>query len=99
MILSANTELTDSVPGAPPSDNTLDTETIDPQKPHQRSFPKLTAIQIYKNIVGVDNVGEISYGKATGLYNKHHKHSEQYNLSHLVGSAQNFNKLNCFDSQ
>jgi len=67
----------DSVLGAPPSEDTLDTETMDPQKPDQRSTPKLTKRKSYENIVGVDNVGEIAYGKATGFYNKHYKHSEQ----------------------
>jgi hypothetical protein len=38
----------------------------------------------------VENEGGKAYGKATGLYNKHHKYSEQGNSWHLFRSADDF---------
>jgi hypothetical protein len=43
-----------------------------------------------KMVVGVDNASGTAYGQPTGLYNKHQKYSEQWNLRHPFRSAHNF---------
>jgi hypothetical protein len=40
--------------------------------------------------------GGQAYGKATGLYNKHHKYSEQWNPWHSVQSAHDFQQAQSF---
>jgi len=72
----------DNVPGAPPSEDTPDEETIDPQKPDLTCTPDPTKTRAHRQVVGVENAGGKAYGKATGLYNKHRKYSEQWNPWH-----------------
>jgi len=67
----------DNVPGARPPEDTPDEETIDPQKPHLTCTPDPTIMRAHRQVVGVENAGGKAYGKATGLYNKHRKYSEQ----------------------
>jgi hypothetical protein len=47
----------------------------------------------------VDNAGEKAYGKATGLYNKHRKCSEQWNPWHPFQSAHNAQQAESFSQQ
>jgi hypothetical protein len=47
----------------------------------------------------VENAGGKAYGKATGLYNKHRKYSEQWNPWHPFQSAQNFQQAQSFSQQ
>jgi len=47
----------------------------------------------------VDNAGGKAYGKATGLYNKHRKYSEQWNPWHPYQSAQDFQQAQSFSQQ
>jgi len=66
-------------PGAPPPDNALDEETINPQKPDLTCTPDSTAMRTCKQVVSVEHTGGKAYGNATGFYNKHHQYSEQWN--------------------
>jgi len=67
----------DNVPGAPPPEDTPDEETIDPQTPDLTCTPDQTKTRGHRQVVGVENAGGKAYGKATGLYNKHHEYSVQ----------------------
>ena len=67
-----NHQTTDDVPSVPPPANTSDKETIDPQKRDLTCTPDSTKTKAHRQVVGVDNVEWKAYGKATGLYNKHH---------------------------
>jgi hypothetical protein len=53
----------------------------------------------HRQVVGVDNVCGIAYGKATGLYTKHRKYSEQRNAWHSFQSAYNFQQAQSFSQQ
>jgi len=77
-----NDRLIDNVPGAPPPDDTPDEEPIEPQKPDLTCTPDPTKTKAHRQVVGLENAGGKAYGKATGLYNKHGKYSEQWNPWH-----------------
>jgi len=47
----------------------------------------------------VRNAGGKAYGKATGLYNKHRKYSEQWNPWHPFQSAHDFQRAESFSQQ
>jgi hypothetical protein len=47
----------------------------------------------------VEPAGGKSYGKTTGLYNKHRKYSEQWNPSHPFQAAQEFQQAQSFTQQ
>jgi hypothetical protein len=47
----------------------------------------------------VENVGGIANGKATGLFNKHHKDSEQWNPWRPFWSAHDFQQAQSFNQQ
>jgi len=53
----------------------------------------------HRQVVGVENAGGRAYGKATGLYNKHHKYSEQWNPWHPFQSAHDFQQAQSFSKQ
>jgi len=89
----------DNVPGEPPPEDTPDTETIDPQKPDLTRTPDPTKKRAHRQVVGVENVGGKAYGKATGLYNKHRKYSEQWNPCHPFQSAHYFQQSQSFSQQ
>jgi len=89
----------DNVLGAPPSEDTPDDETIDPLKPHLACTPDPTKTRAHRQVVGVENVGENAYGKATGLYNKHRKYPEQCNPWHPFQSAHDFQQAQLFSQQ
>jgi len=86
----------DNAPGAPPPEDTPDEETIDPQKPDLTCSPDPTKTRAHGQMVGVENVGGKAYGKVTGLYNKHHKYSEQWNPWHPFQSAHNFQQAESY---
>ena len=69
----------DNVPGTPPPEDTPDKETIDPQMPDLTCTLDPTKTRPDRPVVEVDNAAGKAYGKATGLYNKHRKYSEQWN--------------------
>jgi hypothetical protein len=52
-----------------------------------------------RQVVGVENVGGKAYGKATGLYNKHRKYSEQWNPWHPFRSAHDLQQAQLFSQQ
>jgi len=89
----------DNVPGAPPPEDTPDEETIDPQKPDPSCTPDPTKTRAHRQVVGVENTGGKAYGKATGLYHKHHKYSEQWNPWHPFQSAHDFQQAQSFSQQ
>jgi len=88
-----------NVPGAPPPEDTPDEETIDPHKPDLTSTPDPTMTRAHRQVIGVENVGGKAYGKATGLYNKHRKYSEQWNPWHPFQSAHDFEQAQSFSQQ
>jgi len=47
----------------------------------------------------VDNAGGTAYGKATGLYNKYHKYSEQWNSWHSCQSEHDIQQAQSFTQQ
>src|SRR5882757_2002005 len=89
----------DNVPGAPPPEDTSDEEPIDPQKPDLTCTPDPTKTRAHRQVVGVENAGGKAYGKATGLYNKHRKYSEQWNPWHPFQSAHDFQQAQSFSQQ
>jgi len=97
--LSINDLLIDNVPGAPPPEDTPNQEPIDPQQPDLTCTPDPTKTKAYRQVVGVENVGGTAYGKATGLYNKHRKYSEQWNPWHPFRSAHNFQQAQSLSQQ
>ena len=53
----------------------------------------------HRQVVGVENATGKAYGKATGLFNKHRKYSEQWNPWHLFQSAHDFQQAQSFSLQ
>jgi len=94
--LSINGRVIDNVPGAPPPDDTPNTEPKDPQQPDLTCTPDPTKTKAHRQVVGVENAGGKAYGKATGLYNKHRKYSEQWNPWHPFWSAHDFQQAHSF---
>ena len=82
MSKSTNNLPMDNVHGAPPPEVTPDDETVDPQKPDLTCTPHPTKTRAHWQAVGVQNAGGKPYAKATALYNKHRKYSEQWNPRH-----------------
>jgi len=58
-----------------------------------------TVTNANSRVIAVDNVGGSIYGKATGLYNKHCKYSEQWNPLHPFQSAHDFQRAKWFRPQ
>jgi len=97
--LSFNDLPTDIVLGTPPPEDTLNEEPIDPQQPDLTWNPDSTETKACRQVVGVENTGGKAYGKATGLYNKNWKYSEQWNPRHPVRSAHDFQLAQSFTQQ
>jgi hypothetical protein len=53
----------------------------------------------HRQVVGLENAGGKANGKTTGLYNKHRKFSEQWNPSHPLRSAHDFQQAQSFSQQ
>jgi len=96
---STNDLTIDNMPGAPKPDDTPDEETIDPQKSDVTCTPDPTKTKAYRQVVGVENAKGKAYGKATGLYNKHRKYSEQWNPWHPFRSAKHNEQAESFSQQ
>ena len=88
--------LRNNVPGAPPPDDTPNEEPIDPSQPDLTCTPDPMMRKTHWHGVEVENTGGQAYGKATGLYNKHRKCSEQWNPWHPFRSAHNFQLAQSF---
>ena len=97
--LPINNQLIDNVPGAPLPEDTPNEEPRDPQQPDPTCTPDPTKTQAHGQVVGLENAGGTAYGKATGLYNKHHKYSEQWNPWHPCQSAHDFQQAQSFSQQ
>ena len=97
--LSIDDLLIDNILGAPPPEDTPNKEPIDPQQPDLTYTPDPTKIMALRQVAGVENAGGKAYGKATGLYNKHCKYSEEWNQWHAVQSAHNFQQAQSFSQQ
>jgi len=97
--LSINDLLIDTVPGAPPPEDTPNEEPIDPLPPDLTCTPDPTTTKAHSQVVGVENAVGNVYGKATGLYNKHRKYSEQWNPWHPFGSAHDIQQAQSFNQQ
>jgi len=83
----------------PPPEATPNKETIDLQKPDLTCTPDPTKTRTHGQVVGLENVGRKADGKATGLYNKHRKYSEQWNPWNLFWSADDFQQAESFRQQ
>jgi len=77
--LLINDRLIDTVPGATPPQDTTNEDPIDPQQSDFTCTPVSTKTKVHRSVVGVENMRGKTYGKATGLYNKHCKYAEQWN--------------------
>jgi hypothetical protein len=88
-----------NAPSAPPTEDTPEEETIDPQKPNLACTLDPTYTRAHRQVVGVENTGGKAYGKATELYNKHRKYLEQWNPWHLFQSADNCEQAQSFSQQ
>jgi len=97
--LSINDLLLDNVPCAPPPEDTPNEGPIDPQQPDLTCTPDSTKTKAHTEGVGVENAGGKAYGKATGLYNKHRKYSEQWNPWHPFWSTHDFDQAQSFSQQ
>jgi len=86
----------DHVPGAPPPEVAPDKDTLDPQEPNLTYPHDPTKTMAHREVVGVDNVVGKANGKATGLYNKHRKYSEQWNPCNPIHSAHNLQQTRSF---
>jgi hypothetical protein len=89
-MLSMNDVLSDNVPGTPQPETTPNKEPIDPLQPDLTCTPDPAKTKAHRQVVGVEKAGGNAYGKATGLYNKHQKYSEQWNPWHPLRSAHEF---------
>jgi hypothetical protein len=89
----------DNVPGAPPPEDTLNEDPIDPQQPDLTCTPDLPKTKALRQVVGVEIAGVKAYDKATRLYNKHRKYSEQWNPWHPIRSAHNFQQAQLLSQQ
>jgi len=56
-------------------------------------------MRTHRQVVGVDNGWGIAYGKATGLYNKNHKYSEEWNPWHPFQSGHDIRQAQSFSLQ
>ena len=97
--LSINDLLIDNVPGAPPPEDTSNEEQIDPHRPDLTCTPDPTKTKAHRQVVGVENAGGKGCGKATGLYNKHRKYSEEWNPLHSFRSTHDFQQAHLFSQQ
>jgi len=97
--LSINDQLMDNMPGVPPPEHTTNEDHIDPQQPDLTCTPDPTKTRAHRQVVRVENAGGKAYGKATGLYNKHLKYSEQWNPWHPFWSAHDFQQAQSFSQQ
>jgi len=89
----------DNVPGAPPPDDTPDKEMMHPQRSYLTCTTDPTETRAHRQVVGVENAEGKAYGKATGLYNKHRKYSEQWNPWHPFQSAHEVQQAQSFSQQ
>jgi hypothetical protein len=96
---STNNIPIDNVQGTPPPEDTSDEETIYPQQPDMTCTTDPTQTSDHRQVVGVENAEGKAYGKATGLYNKHHKPSVQWNPWHPLLSAHNFQQAQPLSQQ
>jgi hypothetical protein len=83
---------TDNVPGSPPPEDTPDKESIDLQLPDLTCTPDPRNMRAHQQVLGDGK----EYGKTTGLSNKHHKYSEQWNACHPFQSAHDFQQAQTF---
>jgi hypothetical protein len=89
-----------NVPGAPPCEDKPDEGTIDPQMPGLTGTSDPTKTMAFRQIVdGVENVGRKEYCKVTGLFNKYHKCTGQWNLWHPFWLAHNFQQVQLLSQQ
>jgi len=97
---SSTTHLTiDNVPGAPPPDDTPDEKTINHQKLDLTCIPNSINTLAHRQVAGVEYAVGKAYGKATGLYNKHRKYSEQWNPWHPCRSSHDLQLAESFTQQ
>jgi hypothetical protein len=97
--LSINVLLIDNILVAPPPEHIPNEEPTDPQQPGFTCTHDLTNTEAHWHVVGVENARGKAYGKATGLYNKHPKYSEQWNPWHPFQSTHDFHHAQSFGQQ
>jgi len=94
--LSINDLLIDNVPGPPQPEDTPNDNPIYPQQPDLTCTPDPAKTKAHRKVVGVENAGGKAYAKATGLYNKHRKYSEQWIPWHPFRSAHDVQQVQSF---
>jgi hypothetical protein len=62
---------------APPPEDSVNDEPIDPQQPVLTCSPDPIQTTAHREVLGVENAVGKAYGKTAALYNKHRKYSEQ----------------------
>jgi hypothetical protein len=82
-----------NAPGPVPPEVTPNKKSIHTQRPDLTGTPDPTKTRAHIKVVGVNNVGGIAYGKATELYNKYRKYSEQCTPWHPFQSAHNIEQV------
>jgi len=90
---------TENISGAPTPEHTPNDETIDSLMADLSCTHDPTEAKAQRQVIAVDNVGGNAYSKATGMYNKHRKFSEQWNSLHHFLSAHNFPQAQCLSLQ
>jgi hypothetical protein len=97
--LPINNRLIVNVPGAPPPEDPPNKKPIDPQQPDLTCTPDSTKAKAHRQVVGLESVGGTAYGKASGLYNKDRKYSEQWTPWHPFRSAHDFQQDQSYSQQ
>jgi len=69
-----------NVPGVWPPEDTPSEQPTDPQNPNLTCTPDPTKTKTHREVIGLENAEWKAYGKATGLYNKHHNYWQHWNL-------------------
>jgi len=97
--LSINDLLMANIPGASQHEDSSNEEPIDPQQPDLICTADPTKTKAHRQVVGVDNAWRKAYGRASKLYNKHHKYSAQWNPWHPFRSAHDIQHAQSFSQQ
>jgi hypothetical protein len=97
--LPINDRLIDNIQGAPPLEETPNEDPIDSQQADLTGTPDPSKPKAHRKVVGLENAEGKASGKATGLYNKHSKYSEHWNLWHPFWSSHDFQQAQSFSQQ
>jgi hypothetical protein len=97
--LSMNNLHIENVPDALQPEDPPNEKPIDPKQPDLTGIPDPTKTKTHRQVVGVENAGGKTYCKATRMYNKHRKYSEQWISWHPFRSTNDFHQAQLFSQQ